>query len=326
MRLLQRILSSGSVKTQLEEGGASSPMRIPLASIEAPPPIESAPSFGSDCGSDDGQSSPWAEMVAKRQRVSSHMGMRFSPLSAGPGKGARPPPIHTVFSLEPGLAEDCDVSAVPTPPEDGPAPRLVVRISSFGSRPGSAPPPLSRLGGTASRFHAPSMSLVAPNLYVGDEASASASRLLEEGVVTHVLNCTNHPNTELEAEGSTLGYLRLDLVDSIADLPRMKSALRTGVDFIKSAIAEGGVVLVHCHRGISRSATLAMAYLVEVEQRPAEAVFETLRAKRAVVDPNLGFWVAIQAWEKAVLPPHLVRSKSSRSLASPSPRPLSRAG
>jgi len=170
------------------------------------------------------------------------------------------------------------------------------------------------------------MSLVAPSLYVGDEAAASAMRLREQGVITHVLNCTNKPNPELETHGSTIGYMRLDLLDSISDLPRMKGALRTGVDFIRSAIRGGGTVLVHCHRGISRSATLAMAYLVEEDQRPAEAVFETIRAKRPVVDPNLGFWVALQGWEKAVLPPRLIRSRSSRSVASPSPRPLSRAG
>lgn len=181
---------------------------------------------------------------------------------------------------------------------------------------------------------APSMSLVTPSLYIGDEVSAaSESRLREQGI-THVLNCTSKPNTKLEEPDSTseipIGYLRLDLLDSTQDLPRMQSVLREGVDFIRTAINGGGVVLVHCHRGISRSVTLVMAYLIEMEQRSAESVFDSIRAKRRIADPNLGYWCTLQEWEKLVLVPRLPRQRSASRLSpfplTGSPRPLSRAG
>jgi len=128
-----------------------------------------------------------------------------------------------------------------------------------------------------------------------------------------------------------LGYLRLNLLDCTADLPRMQSVLREGVNFIRKALAEGGTVLVHCHRGISRSCTLVMAYLIETEQRLADSVFEGIRAKRRICDPNLGYWCALQEWERSVLTvPRLVRqrsaSRSSPHPLAPPPRPLSRAG
>lgn len=190
------------------------------------------------------------------------------------------------------------------------------------------------------------MSLVAPGLYVGDETAATSEAWLRHHSVTAVLNCTNKPHPSLEALSSGSGtnapaggsnpirYLRLNLLDSTSDLPRMQSVLREGVDFIRAALKDGGCVLVHCHRGISRSCTLAMAYLIEEEQRSADIIFESLRSKRRVADPNLGYWCAIQEWEKHVLPPRLVRARSSSSiprssphpLATASPRPLSRAG
>lgn len=166
------------------------------------------------------------------------------------------------------------------------------------------------------------MSLVAPGLYVGDETAATPARLADASI-THVLNCTSKPNATLEGQPG-YRYLRLDLMDNTSDLSRMQEVIQLGVNFIREALQSGGHVLVHCHRGISRSCTLAMAYLVESQQRPAEAVFEAIRAARRICDPNLGYWCALHEWEKRVLPPQLRRSRSR--LGTPSPRPLSRAG
>ena len=73
-----------------------------------------------------------------------------------------------------------------------------------------------------------------------------------------VLDSCTLPNVfENAADGPT--YLKLGLSDSAADLPRMGEAIDAGVNFIHSALQAGGAVLVHCHKGISRSCTLVMA-------------------------------------------------------------------
>ena len=156
------------------------------------------------------------------------------------------------------------------------------------------------------------MSLVAPRLYVGDESAAADLPSLVTSGVTHILNCTRMPNALDGQSGAPSGaqYMQLGLLDNTADLPRMQEALGAGVEFIASALASGGTVLVHCHRGISRSATLAIAYLVRQTQTPAEQVFEQMRPKRRVIDPNLGYWVCLKTWERRVLPPSLLRSRS----------------
>ena len=140
----------------------------------------------------------------------------------------------------------------------------------------------------ASSSHPPC--LLWRRIYVGDESAASSLSRLRSNQITHVLNCTDQPNqihsvpTGL-ADGTTttttatagtgadepITFLTLGLLDSTADLPRMGDVLREGVAFIHGCLEAGGTCLVHCHRGISRSVTLAMAYLIQTEQRTGGA-------------------------------------------------------
>ena len=60
------------------------------------------------------------------------------------------------------------------------------------------------------------------------------------------------------------------------------------------APAAGGVVLVHCAQGVSRSATLVAGYLMWAEKLPCEAALATVRAARPVADPNEGFLLQLR--------------------------------
>lgn len=150
------------------------------------------------------------------------------------------------------------------------------------------------------RCRDPDISKVFPNLFVGTEVAAQDLSLLSGHGITHVLNCTTRPNLH-SGEFGAPKYLSLGLFDSTADLPNMQKSLKDGVAFIHSALVGGGQVLVHCQRGISRSCTLAMAYLIWIQRRPAEAVFVDLRRSRSVADPNLGYWCSLKEWEQHVL-------------------------
>lgn len=164
------------------------------------------------------------------------------------------------------------------------------------------------VGRRARRRGAPEMSEVMPGLFVGSCAAACNAEALRREGITHVLNCTNLPSgggCEGGGEGGSENrrYLALGLLDSTADLPRMPTVLADGVGFIGDALAAGGRVLVHCQRGISRSCTLAMAYMVKEQRREAEAVFTDVRRARSVCDPNVGYWVTLKEWEKQWLVP-----------------------
>lgn len=61
-------------------------------------------------------------------------------------------------------------------------------------------------------------------------------------------------------------------------------------EFIDSALSKGKQVLVHCHQGKSRSATLVGAYLILTEKISSNEALDLIREKRTEeICPNSGF-------------------------------------
>lgn len=60
------------------------------------------------------------------------------------------------------------------------------------------------------------------------------------------------------------------------------------IEFIDDAMASGGKVLVHCLAGISRSATITIAYLMERHSMTIEDAIKTVKQNRRIY-PNEGF-------------------------------------
>jgi protein-tyrosine phosphatase len=63
--------------------------------------------------------------------------------------------------------------------------------------------------------------------------------------------------------------------------------------FIYDQIEAGGVVLVHCHLGVSRSVTVAMAYLIAYEGMSLAEAFGTVREGRASAYPHEALLVSL---------------------------------
>ena len=58
--------------------------------------------------------------------------------------------------------------------------------------------------------------------------------------------------------------------------------------FIEKAIDQGGSVLVHCRAGVSRSATVMIAYTMHRLKCNVQTAFKHVKSKRFIM-PNAGF-------------------------------------
>eukprot|EP00191_Tetraselmis_sp_GSL018_P014942 CAMPEP_0177581128 /NCGR_PEP_ID=MMETSP0419_2-20121207/1971_1 /TAXON_ID=582737 /ORGANISM="Tetraselmis sp., Strain GSL018" /LENGTH=241 /DNA_ID=CAMNT_0019070127 /DNA_START=725 /DNA_END=1447 /DNA_ORIENTATION=- len=114
---------------------------------------------------------------------------------------------------------------------------------------------------------------VSDGLYLGSEAVAKSRELLERSNITHVVNCVGfvYPNY-FEGE---LTYKTLFLQDTPAE--DITSVLYDVFDFIEEARGGGGSVFVHCSQGVSRSATIVIAFLMWKLDQSFDEVFAAVK-------------------------------------------------
>eukprot|EP00026_Physarum_polycephalum_P001048 Phypoly_transcript_01049.p1 GENE.Phypoly_transcript_01049~~Phypoly_transcript_01049.p1 ORF type:complete len:1112 (+),score=220.65 Phypoly_transcript_01049:278-3613(+) len=136
-----------------------------------------------------------------------------------------------------------------------------------------------------------SPSQITPFLYVSSHHPSRALTMLRHQLrITHIINCTVSPN----AFPDHFEYLHLKLHDEnsqdiLATLPRV-------FDFIRDALAHKGTVLIHSHKGISRSIALCIAYVMESQDLTYFEAFLYVRNRRYIAAPNLGFVEQLRKW------------------------------
>ncbi|BDA50988.1 Protein-tyrosine-phosphatase MKP1 [Coccomyxa sp. Obi] len=145
---------------------------------------------------------------------------------------------------------------------------------------------------------------VADGIFLGSDVVARNRETLRAAGVTHVINCVGFLYPAYFKDELT--YLVLYLQDTPAE--DITSVLYDVFDFIEAARSSGGHVLLHCSQGVSRSATLAIAYLMWKRSRPFDEVLTSVKAIRGVANPNIGFTCQLLNWQRR-------RAAGSRALS-----------
>ncbi|XP_041958335.1 dual specificity protein phosphatase 26-like isoform X1 [Alosa sapidissima] len=127
-----------------------------------------------------------------------------------------------------------------------------------------------------------------PKLYIGDYDSAENRSELTARGFTHIVNCahTSRRGGPDYYKGMDITYLGIEGRDS----PEydMSANFNTAANFIHKALSGGGKVLVHCHVGVSRSATVVLAYLMLKHHMTLVDAITTVKEGRGII-PNRGF-------------------------------------
>lgn len=139
--------------------------------------------------------------------------------------------------------------------------------------------------------------LVLSRLYISSLRIAENQNILNRLHVTHVL--TVCPVRPPHYEGITYKLV------SISDSPdhRIDLKFQESFEFIRNALVNGGVVLVHCFQGVSRSASIIIGYLITYNSMNFEQAYDYLKHKRACVNPNYGFMNQLRNYAKRLNKP-----------------------
>jgi protein-tyrosine phosphatase len=68
--------------------------------------------------------------------------------------------------------------------------------------------------------------------------------------------------------------------------------------FINDNIRKNKNVLVHCHAGISRSATIVIMYLMVKYKLTLTKAYEYVKSRRSIIRPNSGFYAELLRLDK----------------------------
>ncbi|KAF9226635.1 phosphatases II [Gyrodon lividus] len=144
--------------------------------------------------------------------------------------------------------------------------------------------------------------IIEGKLYLGNIHAARSSRSLTERRITHIVSVCNDPiPAELPESGIT--HLRIPVED--VDFADLLIWLPTACQFIDQAIRAGGVVLVHCYQGLTRSATVVAAYLMYTRRIDATQAMLVVREAREQVWYNAGFHEQLVLFELCRYQPSL---------------------
>jgi hypothetical protein len=137
------------------------------------------------------------------------------------------------------------------------------------------------------------MSAVLGYLYLGGKADAKDKAKLQKLKIKYILNCTP-PRTQDPENGCSnfyekekaFVYKRIPIFDNKGE--DIMSHLKTAYDFIEEGKHYGNV-LVHCHKGISRSASFVIGYLMRKNEFTFEEALAHVQSCRPIVQPNTSF-------------------------------------
>ena len=256
-----------------------------------------APQAGAAAVSDDSSAGGRPVSATVQEHDHSIPGVRHYPhkseLSEATGGGASPlvvPPAAGVREATCGGAH-----ARPTPvehqhqqPDDGSADRELRAVFTV-HYPSEADP-----------LHRPAE--VIPGLWLGGWSASTDGAFLAAARVQEIINCAGKGDVtpaivalQHAAGVRDVHYLDIEDVESFD----CRASIVIGAQLINSALAAGRRVLVHCMQGVSRSVTIAVAFLMRHRGATLLDALRQVKRVRKYAYPNLGFLLQLMSMEQS---------------------------
>ncbi|XP_071943597.1 uncharacterized protein [Antedon mediterranea] len=131
-------------------------------------------------------------------------------------------------------------------------------------------------------------------LHLGSQQDVMNQDLMHVNGINYVLNISKTcPAPKYVPEAN---FCRIPIHDNYCEkiLPFLKEAMA----FIDKARSANGAVIIHCYAGISRSPTVAIAYIMQHLNMTSEEAYRYVKDKRPTISPNFNFLGQLLEHEK----------------------------
>ena len=146
-------------------------------------------------------------------------------------------------------------------------------------------------------------------MYLGSQVHAQSHETLKVLQITHILNATKGPATIFPG----IKYCRVCIEDSESE--KISVFFQRAYEFIEQAFIENtqganNAVLVHCAKGVSRSPSIVVMFLMRSTGMGFDEAMAFVKRHRDFVEPNEGFIKELKEFENR----HYMFSRRSYSL------------
>ncbi|TNV75405.1 hypothetical protein FGO68_gene10796 [Halteria grandinella] len=136
--------------------------------------------------------------------------------------------------------------------------------------------------------------------YQASEHEELVKNVMKVGAILTVAN-----DLEQKFAGGTIEYKQVDIIDS--EEHDVKQHFKDCIAFIRRVTeVEGKNILVHCAAGVSRSASVVVAYIMVSRKLRLKEAFAFVLEKRPCIKPNEGFMRQLEEFEKELISQGLI--------------------
>jgi len=146
---------------------------------------------------------------------------------------------------------------------------------------------------------------VCSHIYLGSANDAKNLKWLKDTNIRYILNCT--PSKTVDPIAGTPNYFQKDskfIYKRIPIFDNQGEDILQYMDVSYRFIEESqyyGNILVHCHRGISRSASFIIGYLMKKNEFTRDEALSYIQTIRPIVQPNSTFMSQLLVYEGQLL-------------------------
>ncbi|XP_033057132.1 dual specificity protein phosphatase 21 [Trachypithecus francoisi] len=151
-----------------------------------------------------------------------------------------------------------------------------------------------------------SFSQITSSLFLGNGVAANNKILLSSNRITAIVNASVEV-VNVFFEG--IQYIKVPVTD--ARDSRLCDFFDPIADLIHSVDMRQGRTLLHCVAGVSRSASLCLAYLMKYHSMSLLDAHTWTKSRRPIIRPNNGFWEQLINYEFKLFSNNTVRMINS---------------